>query len=291
MRLSVVLSLVAAYATPALAQLAISSGSLSVLNSVGITSASSEFTSSAPSPIESTTLSDGDVLKLAFAVTEAGVPVQPHQAMLLWTCPTTNQQVLSTVKVRKGGKGRYELDLSRAPSTLLSLPSPLSLSLLIGTFASPSALSLPLGSFSFSPSLTSSLPAEPSPPAGWETERFSLMPEITWTEREKEKTVGSFKAILGTVVVLAPWTIFLGVIASLSLPVSISSPSSLAFLASLFSFEALLATYWRSDTMKLIPTLPVFALIALATALSGRRALGVLKVRREMQASKAKKSQ
>ena len=43
------------------------------------------------------------------------------------------------------------------------------------------------------------------------------MPEITWTERDKEKTVGKALAVLGTVVVLAPWTLFLGAVSPLSL--------------------------------------------------------------------------
>lgn len=77
-------------------------------------------------------------------------------------------------------------------------------------------------------------------------------------------------------------------IAHLKIPLSISAPSSLAFLSSLAAFEILLALYWLSDTVKLIPTLPYFFLIALATALSGRRALGVLQRKRE---GKAKKSE
>ncbi|KAK4697347.1 hypothetical protein P7C70_g8226, partial [Phenoliferia sp. Uapishka_3] len=194
---------------------------------------------------------------------------------------------LSTVKVRNGGKGRFELDISRAPSALLSMPSPLHLTLLIGHFSTPTALKIPLGTFSFSEQLVASVGPEPALPAGWEVERFGKMKEIKWTWQEAEKRVGAGLSAAGLVVVLAPWVLFLGIIAHLSIPLSVSAPSSIIFLAFLSSFELLLVRFWLSDTMKLIPLIPVFLGIMLATALSGRRALGVLKMKRE----KAKKSQ
>lgn len=93
----------------------------------------------------------------------------------------------------------------------MSLPSPLSLELLVGHFSAPEALRIPLGTFDFAPQLTAQLAAE-STPAGWEADRFALMPEITWTERAKEKTVRSPLAFLGLVVVLAPWLVYLGAV-------------------------------------------------------------------------------
>ncbi|KAM0750368.1 hypothetical protein T439DRAFT_326336 [Meredithblackwellia eburnea MCA 4105] len=279
-----------AFATTALAVLTVDNGQFSIQDSVGITSASKEFTSEAPSPLSSTTLKDGDVLKLSFSVKNDGEQIQPHQAMVSWSSSSDEtKDLLSTVKVRKGGKGRWELDISRSPIHLLSLPTPLSLTLLIGHPTVPKPLSIPLGSFTFAQSLTQSLSPEtqtPPPSTSWESERYAVMPEIRWTNRPKEKQPRAFLALAGVGAVLAPWVVFAGILLHLSLPLSFGAPSSLGFLASFLSFEVLLWRYWLSSTMKLIPTLPYFFGIAFVVAYTGRSALGVLKRKRERQEGK-----
>ena len=65
---------------------------------------------------------------------------------------------------------------------------------------------------------------------------------------------------------------------ALKLPVPTPTGWTAAFLASVLSVEALIVTYWIG--LKLIPTLPVFGVLLVATAWTGRRALGEVRGRR-----------
>lgn len=76
---------------------------------------------------------------------------------------------------------------------------------------------------------------------------------------------------------------------SLSPSLSTPTPSIFAFLVLLLSFEGLIVLYWTS--LKLIPTLPYFGLLAVGLAWTGRRALGDLRSRRLKREAGEKKSQ
>ncbi|GAA5966990.1 hypothetical protein JCM21900_003495 [Sporobolomyces salmonicolor] len=282
----------------AAAALLVQDAKLSVIDSVGASAvASTSFSSDAPAPLPLTVLSATDTLKLTFTVTDdQGQPIQPHQAMISWQPrdPEERNQPgrdhASVVKVRSGGKARWELDLARAPPSLLSLTrAHLTATLLLGTRNHP-GLSLPLGTFTFAPSLSLPFPYPPDDdlPTHWEVHKYKSQPEIQWTFRQKEKQINAVVALAGLGLVLAPWVVFLGVVAHRRPTLSVARPSvtQALFLLSIAAFEALFLVYWIG--LRLIPTLPYFGALGLWTAWIGRRALGEMRstrVRGEKQTS------
>ncbi|KAI5480597.1 dolichyl-diphosphooligosaccharide-protein glycotransferase [Pseudohyphozyma bogoriensis] len=267
-------------ATQSLALLSVPQGKLSLVSSVGSTSLSSSFSSTSASPAPPTEITSGDTLKLSFTVEKDGDSFQPQQAMISWVAKAEGRDHSSVVKVRKSGSAKWELDFSRAPTSLLSVSTgPIDATLLIG-HAGESALQIPLGTFTFAPSLALPFPypADSTLPAGWEVERFGLMPEIKWTFRGAEKQVKSPIAVLGLLFVLSPWLAFAGIISHLKPSLTTPTLNITLFLASIVSFEALIVAYWTS--LKLIPTLPYFLLLAGTIAVTGRRALGDIRKRR-----------
>ncbi|GAA6021416.1 hypothetical protein JCM10207_004726 [Rhodosporidiobolus poonsookiae] len=305
------LGLLTALSTLSSAALTLSNGKLSVIDSVGASAlATTAFTSTAPAPLtrpgssssdEPYPLADTDALKLSFTVEQDGKGVQPQQAAVVWE-PVDEQEKgqdgrdhVAWVKVnRKSGKGKWELDLTRAPASLLSLSrGPLSATLLLGTPSS--SLSLPLGTFLLPSSLALPFPFPPVEdlPAHWEAERFGVMEGMEWTFREGEKRVGVVKAALGVGMVQMAWMPLLGFVFALVPSLSLSAPSlqTTAFLALLLALEASYAIYWLGYTGNLIRSLPLFGGIALAAAGVGRGALGEVRRRRLAGEGKGRKSE
>ncbi|BGP16092.1 hypothetical protein JCM10213_007529 [Rhodosporidiobolus nylandii] len=293
-RLAVLLALVGA----AQAAITVKDGKLAVIDAVGATAvASSSFSSEQPSPL-TYTLSGTDALKLSFVVVDSdtGSAVQPHQAALSWTSSdeSNGEDVTQFVKVnRKTGRARWELDLSRAPPSLLSLPSPLTLTLLLASPSQP-PLRLPLGHFTLPASLALPAPFPPDAdlPRAWDVERYKLREPVQWTFREGEKRVGLVKALGGTAVVLAPWVVFGGALPSLlpSLRLTSPTPTSTLFLALLLLLESSFLLYWTDLTrLNLIQSLPVFGGLALLAAGVGRSALGGMRRQRLAKAAGAGK--
>ncbi|KAK4056869.1 hypothetical protein OIO90_002119 [Microbotryomycetes sp. JL221] len=294
-------------ATPSLH---VSDGRFALINSVGIASATIDFDSSSRvQPLSQRQLEAGESLRLTFTVSTEDdaaesssesatiTPVQPHQAMILWQSQPSSlsepaRNFMSVVKVRKGGKAKWEMEIARSPSEILSLSSgPVTASLLIGSPETSKALRIELGSFVL-PSvlvLPFPYPSNEKLPKAWENERHSKMPEIEWTFRPLEKRVKTVVALGGTLVVLAPWVVFAGILTQLELRLTAPSTNVLLFLVSITAFEALIFFYWTS--LKLLLALPYFGALALVTAATGRRALGDLRTARNQVQIKASKSE
>ncbi|BGP02693.1 Dolichyl-diphosphooligosaccharide--protein glycosyltransferase subunit 2 [Rhodotorula toruloides] len=281
--------LAAAASSLARAAIVVRDGKLSLIDAVGASAvATTAFTSDSPSPLPARQLSPTDALKLSFTVLNDSAPFAPQQAAVL-VQPVNEEERkqpgrdwTSWVKVRQNsGKARWDLDLSRADLSLLSLSSgPLSFTLILGhPYVAP--LSLPLGTFTLPSSLVLPFPFPPDEdlPKHWEVERYKPMPEIQWTFREGEKKVNKVLALGGTAVVLAPWLVLLVALRYIlpSLHLS-SSPLIHTFLASLTALELLFIVYWVQ--LRLIPTLPIFLGLGAWNAWIGRRALGEVRRRR-----------
>lgn len=74
-----------------------------------------DSTSASNGALPQTTLQPTDTLRLTFLAQDGNEPVQPEQAMILWQPVDPRERAqpgrdhLSVVKVRKGGKARWEL--------------------------------------------------------------------------------------------------------------------------------------------------------------------------------------
>ncbi|SCZ99237.1 BZ3500_MvSof-1268-A1-R1_Chr3-1g05896 [Microbotryum saponariae] len=282
MRVSFSLLATALFAV-ARAELRVVDGQFALLDSVGIAAQQAQFSSASPAPLSAIKLTPVDTMRLSYTIqtVEDEQPATPQQNFLVWQAldPKERGQPgrdhVIPLKIRKGGKAKWELDLSRAPVDILALSTgPISLTLLVGDPKHPRGLSIPLGTFTLAPSLVLPFPQPPlsSLPKSYEIERYSKMPEIAWEFRKPEKRVGLFKAGLGLIAVLSPWVVLFGVIGSVQLKLRTPSFSTLSFLGSLTSLELLTIYYWTS--LKLLPTIPYFIALALLTALTGRNALG-----------------
>ncbi|GAA5978754.1 hypothetical protein JCM11641_006167 [Rhodosporidiobolus odoratus] len=305
----------AALAAAAHAALVVKDGKLTVIDHATASAVhSTSFTSSSPSTLAASghpyALSETDSLKLAFTLKDDSTNkgFQPQQAALGWQPLDHSEReqygrdAMMWVKVnRKSGKGKWELDLSRAPASLLSLSSgPLSLTLLLAA-PNQSPLSLPLGVFTLPASLALPYPFPPNEdlPRSWQVEKYDKQPELGWTFREAEKRVGVVKAAGGTAVVLAPWVVFAGVLSPVlpTLPFQRPSPTTTLFLTLLLTLESSYILYWLSPlplfnfSPNLIQFLPWFGGLALASAAVGRKALGQGQRRRIQREGMAKKSQ
>ncbi|GAA5943458.1 uncharacterized protein JCM15063_006478 [Sporobolomyces koalae] len=288
-----VLLALAACAHLTTATISVTQGKLSIVDSVASSAShSATFSSSAsPSPrLRDLVLSATDTIKLSFQVQDedSGVPLQPHQAVVSWQ-PVDHEeqkeygrQYASVVKVRSTGKARWELDLSKAPTSLLSLSrASISATLLLGD-PKHRGLSIPLGTFKLANDLVLPFPYPPNEdlPAHWQVEKYSQQPRIDWTFRGAEKQVNSVVSLLGLGLVLSPWIALLSIFFHLKPSLSLRSPTvaQTVLLLSLVSFEALLVVYWVQ--LRLIPTLPYFGAIALVIVLSGKKALGQMRATR-----------
>ncbi|GAA5851245.1 hypothetical protein JCM8547_004182 [Rhodosporidiobolus lusitaniae] len=288
------IGLLAGLVAAAHAALSVKDGKLSIVDSVGAAAvASTSFSSSSPSPLAPYSLSPTDNLKLAFTLVDDSTdsPVLPHQAAVLFE-PSSSSGVkgqygrdyTAFLKINKRtGKAKYELDLARAPAALLTLPSPLSLSLLLAAPGSD-PLRLPLGEVSLPEALALPYPFPPNEdlPRSWEVETYAKQPELSWTFRTGEKKVGFLKAAVGTAVVASPWAVFAGSLLPLlpSLSLRTPSPRSTLFLTLVITLESAFALYWLNLTGNLLQTLPIFAALALGGAVVGRGALGEMRRRR-----------
>ncbi|GAA6027225.1 hypothetical protein JCM8097_002501 [Rhodosporidiobolus ruineniae] len=298
------LAALSAFVAAAHAALVLSDGKLQLIDSVAAApSASTTFTSDAPAPLSGPAnsgplqLAPTDHLKLAFALKDdQGNPVQPHQAALVWAPVDPEEQAqygrdhVDWLKVnRRSGKAKWDLDLARAPSSLLSLTKgPLSLTLLLSA-PSHAPLSLSLGSFLLPASLTETLsfpfPPVEDLPKGWEAEKYAEQTTLRWTFREGEKRVGWAKAAVGTAVVGSPWVVFLGMLLPLlpSLRLRAPSPLSTTFLALLLTLELSFTLFWLDRlpfASNLLQALPVFGGLAITAAGVGRGVLGEMQRRR-----------
>ncbi|KAM0787695.1 hypothetical protein ACM66B_003756 [Microbotryomycetes sp. NB124-2] len=292
-----------------MAKLHVSDGKFALIDSVGIAASTLEFSSGRPThALEHRQLQLGDSLRLTFAVTQSPSnnrdaqddastrkPAQPHQAMVLWQAQSPDEQAqpgrdyLSTVKVRKGGKAKWELEIARASPNILSISrGPISLTLLVASPDEPDAIKVALGAVTIPSSLAlpHPYPATDKLPKGWEAERYGKMPEIQHTFRPQEKRVSSVIALGGTLVVLGPWLVFLTILPQLELNTNLLTTNVLAFLLTFCAFEGLIFLYWTS--LNLLPTLPYFGLLGLVTAFTGRRALGDVRLRRLQEQAEAR---
>ncbi|KAI8976709.1 oligosaccharyl transferase delta subunit [Trametes punicea] len=230
-----------------------------------------------PSPPLS--LGSSDVLKLTFQVVdqEDGKGVQPHQTFLRFYDEVSGEEGIQPVKVTTGGKAKFELNMARPPA---SLPP---------TTTDPLRVSLYIGSFVHNPveyELFDLIVPPSQPPAQHPDEAsFHVRPEIQHTFRPDPKSPPKLISAFFAALLAVPWVVLLGLWSHISPQVPyLFSPSILPFIASLAAFEALLVWYWVA--LKLGQVLLYGAILAIPTALTGKRALAALGDRRLGKSSK-----
>ncbi|WVR05815.1 hypothetical protein IAU60_002840 [Kwoniella sp. DSM 27419] len=232
-----------------------------------------------PNPI---TLTDSSIFKLSFMTidTSTGEGVYPQQAHLLFE-DTKGGDVTLPVTVKGNGRAQITINTAKPHPALLPTHGTFHLTLLLSSLDTLEPLSYPLGELSLPASVLQpvargrhDLPPRQGEPA------FQREQEIQHTFKEEEKTVGWTKAVLGTIVTLAPWGVLLSLLGKISPSLNLQTPpvSSYVFLLVLAAIEGLIVVYWVG--LKLYQLLPAFLGLSVVATYTGIVALRQLRVRR-----------
>ncbi|KAF8531094.1 Dolichyl-diphosphooligosaccharide--protein glycosyltransferase subunit Swp1 [Gautieria morchelliformis] len=214
------------------------------------------------------TLGTSDTLKLTFQILQkdSGKGVQPHQTFLRFHDPQTDEEGVQPLRVSSTGKANFELNLARPPVSIPPTPNasvPLHVTLIIGSFKH-SPLSQPL--FDLYLPVSHAAPQHPDEPM------YHPLSEIQHTFRPDPQTPYVIFSAIGTMAVVAPWIVLLGLWGSIPhrLP-HLSHPLILLFVGLLASFEGLLFWYWVE--LRLGQVLLYGAILGGVTVAAGKSAL------------------
>ncbi|ORX39566.1 Oligosaccharyltransferase subunit Ribophorin II-domain-containing protein [Kockovaella imperatae] len=225
-------------------------------------------------------LSEGSTLKLTFNSVDkaSGNAVFPQQAHLLFEDSKGGEDVTLPVSVKSNGRASWTFNTAKPISALTHTHGPLHLTLLLSALDSHTPLHYPIGELQLPSSILKAplrrrhdLPPRQGEPA------FQPQQELFHTFNQGEKSVGFIKSALGTGVVLSPWGVLLGLYSQISPKLDYKTPPSSAylFLVSLAALEALIFVYWVG--LRLYQLLPMFILLALVSAYTGKVALKALR--------------
>ncbi|EFP89181.2 uncharacterized protein PGTG_15022 [Puccinia graminis f. sp. tritici CRL 75-36-700-3] len=283
------------------AELVVDNGQLVVLDVNGMTKKSFEISTNAPSPLAPPfELNDENTLKATFEILEksssdqAGSLFSPHQVTLLATGVDTKLHWAAAVKTRSKGKAKWELDLARAPTDFLSLSrtGEVRLELIIGDISAVHApLKLNLATFKIPKSLLLEYPywdtKDGKPPSTLELEKHYIQPELKWTFQPPRKKDNPIFSLAFVGIVASPWLFLLTAWAKISQNTTggfklFGAPklSTLLFILTMVSQEALILTYWAR--LKLYQYIPLAFLMSFPLILCGRTALSELRLRRKI---------
>ncbi|SLM33778.1 oligosaccharyltransferase subunit ribophorin ii protein [Lasallia pustulata] len=224
-------------------------------------------------------LGASDTLKILLTAQEDKRPKRPHQAFLQIMEPTTGLGTSYALAVRENGKGKIELTHKDIPSQLLTSSTPLSASLVIGSFGS----SKPYNSraFDLSIKLDSAAPSTSQE----KPLRYGKLPEIHHIFRSDPKSPPKVISIFFTGAVIAAlpvllitWLSFGANLSHLSKAIGSSPLSHALFFGSILAMEGIFFMYYTS--WNLFQTLPAAVAVGSVTFLSGSRALTEVQERR-----------
>jgi len=220
-------------------------------------------------------LTNADTLRLTFTVfvkpdenSDEASNIVPHQTFLRFYHPSTGEEGIQPVRVKAGGKAKFDLVVAKPPVSIPPTPD-----------ETPLQVTLMLGSFKYTGAqyklFELHLPRTQPAPQHAEAHLYRYKPLIAHTFREDPKLPPRIVSLVFAATVLAPWVVLIGLLSRipLSLP-NLLSHKILPFVVLLGAFEGLLFTYWLR--LRLGDVLLYGALLAIPTAVTAKRALGAL---------------
>ncbi|MBW0494643.1 hypothetical protein O181_034358 [Austropuccinia psidii MF-1] len=293
------LALLASFASVpmSLADFVIDNGQTSVVDNIGISVKTSQFsTKDSAKSVPKLDLKNDHTLKIVFDISsnsKSAEPTPPRQVNLLATGLDTNLHWVTVVKTRGAGKAKWELDLARAPTDFLSLSrsGEILLELIIGDFsASHAPLRFKLSTLQIPKELLLNYPywdtKDGKAPSALELDKYYVQPELAWTFRPPRKKDNALISLAFVLIVSSPWAVMLtywSKLSTFSTPsfklTSTPSISTILFIATLISEEVLILTYWAS--LRLYQYLPIALFLSLPLIVTGRTALSELRTRRK----------
>ncbi|KAI4135334.1 MAG: hypothetical protein LQ347_000753 [Umbilicaria vellea] len=224
-------------------------------------------------------LGASDTLKVLLTVQENKKPKRPHQAFLHITEPTTGLETSYALAMKENGKGKVELTHKDIPSQLLTSSTPLSVSLVIGSFGSSKAYNGPAFDLSIKSNSGVSSVSHEKPL------RYGKLPEIHHIFRPDPTSPPKVISIFFTAAVIAAlpslfitWLSLGANLNHLSKAIGSSPLSHALFFGSILAMEGIFFMYYTS--WNLFQTLPAAIAVGSVTFLSGSRALTEVQERR-----------
>ncbi|SPQ17818.1 a2c16e4b-3830-445f-bb65-50b7da30fd83 [Thermothielavioides terrestris] len=224
-------------------------------------------------------LGSTDTLKLSLTAKDNGKAKRPHQAFLLLQEQESGLEAPFPLTVKENGKAVAQISHKDLPVQLLAATKPLKASVVLASFGSAQGLDAPV--FELKIETDPNVP----PPAYEKPLRYGKKPEIHHIFRPDPKSppkvVSLFftLAVVGTLpALLIGWFTLGGNLNHLSKAIGAAPLSHATFFGSILAMEFVFFMYYTSWT--LFQTLPVIAAVAVATVLSGTKALGEVQSRR-----------
>ncbi|EMR09344.1 hypothetical protein PNEG_02298 [Pneumocystis murina B123] len=227
---------------------------------------------------QSWSLGNSDTLSLSFNVKRGSHLAQPHQSMLLIGHPEKEMESVLVVPVDSNGKARLVLNHNRIPLSLLFSETPLSLTLVIGSFGDTIPLLYELGKLEIVD--ISNEHEMPTPPI-----RYGPLSEISHTFSPKEKEYSKVLSLIFSGAISIAFIKLFKMLKNTSFETSSfffvlreSSFSCFLFFLLLLSIEFLFYLHWTS--IRLLHTLAGILIISPLLFLSGRKTLSEIQRRR-----------
>ncbi|KAH7096639.1 Dolichyl-diphosphooligosaccharide--protein glycosyltransferase subunit Swp1 [Auriculariales sp. MPI-PUGE-AT-0066] len=220
-------------------------------------------------------LTSQDTLKLSFSVfvrpdeSDGAIEsVVPHQTFLRFYDPESGEEGIQPVRVKPGGKAKFDLVVAKPPTSIPATPAggPLQVTLILGSFKYTSAAYKLFELY---------LPKTQPTSEHAEASLYRHRPPIHHTFRAEPSTPPSIISLVFAISLIVPWAVLFGLLSRIphSLP-HLFSPKILPFVALLAACEGLLFVYWVS--LRLPDVLLYGSILAVPTLITGKRALGAL---------------
>jgi len=220
-----------------------------------------------------------ETLKVVLTTQDGKAAKRPHQTFLLLQDPTTKLDVSFPFSVKESGKAKVDLTHKDLPIQFLRSSTPISASIVVGSFASSAGYNSE--AFSISLELDANTPV----PVAEKALRYGKLAEIHHIFRSDPKSPNIvisavfLLAVLATLPpLLAAWLYLGGNINHVSKALSDAPVSHGLFVGSIVGIEGVFFLYYTS--WNLFQTLPVLLAFGLVALLSGSRALTEVQERR-----------
>ncbi|KAL2143559.1 hypothetical protein VTI28DRAFT_10345 [Corynascus sepedonium] len=224
-------------------------------------------------------LGSTDTLKVLLTAKEDGKGKRPHQAFLVLQEPGSGLEAPFPLTVKETGKAVVQISQKDLPVQLRVATEPLKASVVLASFGSAKGLNAPIFEIKIEQD------AAAPPPTYEKPLRYGKKPEIHHIFRPDPKSPPKLVSLVFGLAVVATlpalligWVALGGNLNHLSKAISAAPLSHATFFGSILAMEFVFFLYYTS--WNLFQVLPVMGAVAVATVLSGTRALGEVQSRR-----------
>ncbi|KAL2755814.1 hypothetical protein ACRALDRAFT_2042089 [Sodiomyces alcalophilus JCM 7366] len=232
-------------------------------------------------PLErAVTLGSKDTIKVVLTAKEDKTAKRPHQAFLVVKEPESGLEAPFPLKLKENGKGIVEINQRDLPLQLYIADTPLSASIVIGSFGSATPVDAPAFNIEVERDVGDFTAKTYQPPL-----RYGKRPVQGYKFNDPLKSPQAAVSLFFTLAVLATapaliygWHIFGANLDHAPKAFSTAPVAHAVFFGSIVAMEGVFLIYYAG--WKLFTILPMVAPVAIVAFVSGRKALGEVQSRR-----------